>query len=43
MTKLLRVLFPLSLPWRIHHFMQRFAAPAKAVEVFTRTYLEKLK
>ena len=43
MSKLLRALLPLSLPWKIHRFMQQFAAPAKVVEVFTRTYLEKLK
>lgn len=41
--QLMRALFPMTLPYRIHQASMKLAAPAKFVEVFTDTYVKTFK
>lgn len=42
-ASILRQLFPMTTSYKINRFLKSLAAPAKAVETFTRTYLDNLK
>ena len=42
-ASIMRWLFPMTTSYKINRFMQNFATPAKAAEIFTRTYRDNLK
>lgn len=42
-TKLKRLLFPMSLPWKLDRAMQILITPVRLLELSTRAYRDTLK
>lgn len=42
-ASIMRWLFPMTTSYKINRFLKSLAAPAKAVETFTRIYRDNLK